>query len=89
MQKISAHGVNLPLDGVARHGPFGPAFWNHRTEPYIADGKQHGHLNSARKGLPGACRIQCLAVQGKVRGLRNNGTGKCCLKLRSRLKPLH
>ena len=39
-QKTSAHSVNLPLDGVASHGPFRPALGYHRTYPNILNGKQ-------------------------------------------------
>ena len=89
MQKIGAHGVDLPLDGIARDGPFGPAFGNHRPDPLVVNRKQRRCLNRFAGRCMQAFGVQRIAVQCEVRRSCNNGAGKYCLELGSRFKPLH
>ncbi len=92
MRKISAHGVDLAFDGVARNGPFGPAFWNHGTEPDILDGKQRPIGQALRRiaelTLHGL-HIKRIAMQGEMCGSCDDNASKNSLELRSGLKPLH
>ena len=89
MQKISAHGVDLPLDCIARDGPLGPPLGNHRTDPPILNREQRRGINRlAGLRLRGLC-IQRIAVQCEVHCSCNNSTGKYRLELGSGLKPLH
>ena len=89
LRKISAHGVDLSFDGVACHGAFGPAFWNHRAYPHIRNGKQYRGINRfAGLGLNRLC-VKRIAVQCEMRCFGNNGASKDCLKLGSGFKPLH
>jgi len=92
MRKISAHGVDLAFDGVARDSPFGPAFGNHGPEPDVLDGKQRpcrkDFSRAAGFGLHGP-RIQGIAMQCEMRCLGDKGAGKNRLELGTGLKPLH
>ncbi|MDB5779360.1 MAG: hypothetical protein JWP79_2750 [Polaromonas sp.] len=87
--KISAHGVNLPFDGVARHSAFGPAFGNHRTDPHVLLAKQAGRASLSVALQTCAPGIKPVAVQGKVRRFGNDGSGQNGLELGPGLKPLH
>jgi hypothetical protein len=89
MLEIGTHGVNLPFDGVARHGASGPTLGNHRTQPKVLDGKQRRPRHRGDFRRCHRRRVQRVAVQCEMRRLGNNGAGERGLKLRSRLKPLH
>jgi len=89
MQKLGTHGIDLPLDRIARNGPFGPAFGNHRTDPLVLDRKQGGRIDTFDGPCGNGLRIQPIAMQCEVRRPCNNGAGKYCLELGSGLKPLH
>lgn len=82
-REISAHGVDLSLDGIARDSPFGPALWNHRTYPHVLLNKQHGRVSRhSGRDLHGLC-IKRIAVQYEMHRFCNNAAGKDCLELRS------
>ena len=89
MQKISAHVVDLPFDGVACHSAFSPPLRDHGAEPDIADREQNGRCGLARSERPRSDRIKRLTVHGKVLGPGHNDTRQRCLKLGACLKPLH
>lgn len=89
MRKLSTHGVNLPLDGVACHSTFSPAFGNHRAYPHVLFAKQYRCINlfSGVTGYSfGGKRI---AMQNEVRCFCNDSSGQYSLELRSGFKPLH
>ena len=93
MQKICAHGVNLPFDGVARDSPPGPALGHHSSDPHGLDRKQTGDLGVLTCAFS-RCRLWCLCmkpitVQCKVLGPGDNTTSKYGLKLWPGFKPLH
>ena len=78
--KISAHVVNLPLDGVARHGAPGPPLGNHGPQPNARFRKQRsGQLRLDRNA----------AMQCKVRCFCHGRTRQDCLELRSCLQTMH
>lgn len=89
MRKISAHGVNLSFDGIARDGALGPAFGNHCTNPHFLYGKQNRCINQLAGPWLYKFGVQRIAMQCKVRRFCNNRTSKDCLKLGSSFKPLH
>lgn len=89
MRKLSTHGVNLPLDGVACHSTFSPSFRHHGAYPNVLFTKQHRGINLFC-GLTGyGFGGKRIAVQNEVRCFCNNGSRQYGLELRSGFKPLH
>ena len=75
MGKTSAHGINLPFDGIARDSAFGPTLWHHRTQPNVLGGKQSRPLNILQHALfiseLRAFGVKFIAMQCKMLGLRD------------------
>ena len=71
---IGADGVDLALDGVARHGALGPALGHNHTQPGVLHGKKRfdQSLSSAAEApmfaTSAEARSNRHAMQGKVRG---------------------
>ena len=88
MQKISAHRIDLPFNGIAGNCPLGPAFGYHGTDPHILNREQSWHqiITGGFYRCPG---FKPIAVQCKVLSFRNDAARKNGLKLRPDFKSLH
>jgi hypothetical protein len=99
MQKVSAHSVDLPFNGVACDGPPGPAFGHHGTYPHVLHGKQQ--MRRVRTGwtiavllqrfwvrLPVAC-TEPVAVQNKMFSPGDDPAGQNRLELWPGFQALH
>ena len=89
MRKISAHGINLPFDGVACHGSFGPAFGNHCAHPHVLLTKQRRRIDRFDGRTRCSSRIEHLAMQCKMRRFCNDAARQYGLELSAGFKPMH